>query len=113
MITQADLVDCLSLAVAVFPQYPLTQAQVLAYHELIGDLDITKGELFKAVSEVLKASKFFPTVAEIRVELTRKPTNQPPQFNALEYENSKKIPMPKHIKELMSSMIDKTRLPDE
>jgi hypothetical protein len=113
VITQADLVDCLSLAVAVFPQYPLTQAQVLAYHELIGDLDITKGELFQAVSEVLKASKFFPTVAEIRAELTKKPTNSPPQFNALEYQNVEKIPMPDYIKQQLASIIAKRGLPDE
>lgn len=110
MVTQADLVDCLSLAVAAFPQYPLTQAQVVAYYELLKDLDISKEDLYSAIKESIQTSRFFPTVADIRERAIKKVSNQPPQFNHLELENPKAVPMPEHLRETLGWLyIDKEK----
>jgi len=101
MIRQADLIDCLSIAVAVFPQYPLTEAQVIAYYELLGDLDISKADLYSAIKEVIKTSSFFPSVADIRNELLAKlPTGIPcrAQFVRGELEIPNAVAMPNWIR---------------
>lgn len=100
MITKQDVIECLALAVAVFPQVPVDRSRVDGYYELLKDLPISRNELFEAVKSVLKISSFFPTVASIR-EQVRKGSNQPPQFNALELENSKAVEMPIRLRQMI------------
>ena len=90
MLSKADLNDCMALAVAVFPQFPLERSLIDGYWELLSDLDCSKADLYEAVKEVLRNSSWFPTVALIREEVLRKPTNQPPQFDPKEFENPNK-----------------------
>lgn len=89
-LNKSDVNDCLALAVAVFPQFPLERSLIDGYYELLSDLDCSKAELFDALKAVLKSSSWFPTVALIREEVLRKPTNQPPQYDPKEFENSDK-----------------------
>ena len=104
MITQSDLIDSLSIAVAVFPQYPLQKSQVLAYYELLSDLDVSKAELLTAIGEVCKVSKFFPTVAEIRLELQKFVKSQIParqNYSELEFKNPNSVPMPQYLRDMI------------
>ena len=89
-LTKLDVTDCLSIAVAVFPQFPLERSMLEGYWVLLSDLDCSKADLYNAVKEVLRASSWFPTVALIREEVLRKPTNQPPQYDPKEFENPHK-----------------------
>ena len=104
MITRAEFIDSFSLTSAVFPNYRLEQSQVLAYYELIKDLDVTKNQLTQAIGEVCKVSKYFPTVAEIRLELQKFVKSSIPahqKFNELEFKNPEAVPMPQHLKDLI------------
>jgi len=101
MITQEDLIDTLSVAIAAFPQYPLSKPQVEVYYGLLSDLEADKSDLLAALKVVLQTSKFFPTVAEIRAEILKKSTWTPPPFRALELINDQAVPMPGHVRELL------------
>ena len=90
MLSKSDVNECLALAVVTFPQFPLERSQIEAYYELLRDLDCDRAELLNAIKEVLKSSSWFPTVALIREEVLRKPTNQPPQYVPKEFENPNK-----------------------
>lgn len=101
-LTKSDVVDVMSLAVAVFPQFPLERSMLEAYWELLSDLDCSKAELLNALKEVLKSSSWFPTVALIREEVLKRPTPQPPAFDPKEFENPDKA-SPERVKELLAS----------
>ena len=101
MLSKADLNDCMALAVAVFPQFPLDRSLIDGYWELLSDLDCSKTELFNAVKEVLRTSSWFPTVALIREEVLRKPTNQPRAYDPKEFENPNKAD-PEKVREILA-----------
>jgi hypothetical protein len=105
MLTKSDVIDCFSIAVAVFPQYPITEAQVVAYAHLLSDLDVGKRELSIAIAEVCKDSRFFPTIAEIREELRAQMRSSVParqQYDEFEFEKKDAIPMPERVREILA-----------
>lgn len=87
----------MALPVALYPSFPFQRPQLLAYYELLKNLD-SKEQLFSAIKEVVKISSFFPTVALIMDH--SKGTRIPERFNALELENRNAVPMPERIREL-------------
>lgn len=100
-LTKSDVNDCMALAVAVFPQFPLERSLIDGYWELLRDLECDKEDLFNALKTVLKTSSWFPTVALIREEVLRRPSNQPPAYNPKEFENPSKA-SPERMKEILS-----------
>ena len=98
MLTKSDVNDCMALAVATFPRYPLAKSQVEAYYELLRDLDIDKADLLAALSRVIQTSSFFPTVAQIREELRPKPTSTAPVYGRDDTVIRGLVPMPDAIK---------------
>ena len=101
MLSKADVNDCMALAVAVFPQFPLERSLIDGYYKLLSDLDCTKQELYEALKQVLRTSSWFPTVALIREEVLRKPSNQPPQYDPKEFENPNKAD-PERVKAILA-----------
>jgi hypothetical protein len=100
MITKADLIDCLALAVAVFPNHPLEKTQVDGYFELLADLDITKSQLLEAIKTALKTSDYFPTVASIRKQFQTTPTPPPYRFE----DAPRGVEMPAGVKRLREAL---------
>lgn len=111
MITKADVLDCMMLAVAAFPTYNFDRPQVEAYYECLGDLEISKAELFEAVKQVVQTSSYFPTVAAIRDYF--KKTIVPPTYNALEFKSPNAVVAPDFIRELKQRLRDSVHTPPE
>lgn len=123
MISLDELADCMALPVALYPNFPFQEPQLLAYWELLKDLD-SKEQLFSAIKESVKGSTFFPTVASI-IEHARG-TRIPPAFTALDAPRG--VPMPQEVKDLREKLraiapshpvseafgefIDSTRVPE-
>jgi len=92
----------MALPVALFPSFPFQHPQLLAYYELLKDVD-SKQDLFEALKRVIQDSPFFPTVAAIRDELVHKPTSTAPAYgrpSAKELEGRGIVPMPEAVKQL-------------
>lgn len=102
MITIEEVAECLALPIALYPSFPFGRPQIVAYYEMLKDADVTKQELLEAIKGAVKDSTYFPTVAGIYIYINRKPTPQPPQFNALEFTKQEAIPMPSGLKALIS-----------
>ena len=100
-LTKSDVNDCMALAVAVFPQFPLERSLIDGYWELLRDLDCDKECLLNALKAVLKTSSWFPTVAFIREEVLRRPSNQPPAYDPKEFENHERV-SPDRMREIIS-----------
>lgn len=99
MITIDDVADCMALPVALYPSFPFQEPQLLAYYELLKDLD-SKEQLFSAIKEAVKTSAFFPSVAAIREYA--KGTRVPLAFSALDAPQG--VPMPDYVKELRDKL---------
>lgn len=108
-LSKDDIVDCLAIAVAVFPNYPLEDSTITAYHLLLDDLE--KNDLYSAIQEVLKTSPFFPTVAQILEVANRKPTYTPPRISEVKALDSVvRRPMPEGFRQMVASF---GKLPEE
>lgn len=103
MLSKADVNDCMALAVAVFPQFPLERSLIDGYYELLSDLDCDKLEFLEALKRVLKSSPWFPTVALIREEVLRRSFSQPPAFDPKEFVNPNKAD-PQRVKEILAGI---------
>lgn len=103
MLSKTDVTECMALAVAVFPQFPLERVQIDAYYELLKDLDCSKADLFEAVKSAIRVSSFFPTIALIREEVKGHQTWTPKAFNPA-IDAPQGVPMPEYVKKLRDDL---------
>lgn len=109
MITIDDLADCMALPVALYPNFPFQKPQLLAYYELLKDLD-SKEQLLSALKRTVKTSNFFPTVALIMEQAKGTPT--PGKFDSTQIDNSAAVPMPERVKEMRDFIRFGAKSPD-
>lgn len=90
----------MTLPVALFPSFPFQHPQLLAYYELLKNVD-SKEQLFSALAEVIKTSTFFPTVAAILEVIAKQKVIYPASHIEMkELANPGAVPMPEQVKVL-------------
>lgn len=67
--TEPEVAELLGILVAAYPNQQINPQTVSVYTMALADLDA--GEALQAVRRILAESRFFPTIAEIRQDVTR------------------------------------------